>query len=185
MRTSYTTLKICGKKDRRRTYERNIQARWGNHSFSAKNSNYLILNLCLYSWIRFRVGKSHLFWAGLYYHLNPVRPQHVLPHYLLNRTFTALPRQQTNRKQGNTTTHLDIQDRAMGMQQAIRHQDPPNIPVKNAQNDQQCPWYVSNQTLHSDFEIQYVTEVVRTNANKHKNRSTEHSNQLIRAHFNQ
>jgi len=27
----------------------------------------------------------------------------------------------------------------MGMQQAIQHQDPPNIPLKNAQNDQQCP----------------------------------------------
>ena len=45
------------------------------------------------------------------------------------------------------------------------------------------PWYVSNQTLHSDFDIQYVTEVVRINANKYKNRSTEHSNQLIRALF--
>ena len=70
------------------------------------------------------------------------------------------------------------------MQQAIQHQNPPNIPVKNAQNDQQCPRYISKQTLHSDFEIQYVTEVVRTNANKYKNRSTEHGNQLIRAHFN-
>ena len=46
------------------------------------------------------------------------------------------------------------------------------------------PWYVSNQTLHSDLEIQYVTEVVRINANKYKNHSTEHSNQLIRALFN-
>jgi len=46
------------------------------------------------------------------------------------------------------------------------------------------PWYVSNQTLHSDLEIQYVTEVVRINVNKYKNRSTEHSNQLIRALFN-
>jgi hypothetical protein len=72
----------------------------------------------------------------------------------------------------------------MGMQHAIQHQDPPNIPVKNAQNDQQCPWYVSKQNLHSDFEIQYVTEVVRINANKYKNRSTEHSDQLIRALFN-
>ena len=42
-------------------------------------------------------------------------------------------------------------------------------------------WYVSNRTLHSDFEIQYVTEVVRINANKYKIRSTEQSNQLIRA----
>ena len=33
------------------------------------------------------------------------------------------------------------------------------------------------------FEIQYVTEVFRIDANKYKNRSTEHSNQLIRALF--
>jgi len=47
-----------------------------------------------------------------------------------------------------------------------------------------APWYVSNQTLHSDFDIPYVREVVRINANKHKNRSTEHSNQMIRALLN-
>jgi len=47
-----------------------------------------------------------------------------------------------------------------------------------------APWYVSNQTLHSDFETHYVTEVVRSNANKYKNRSTKRSNQLIRALFN-
>ena len=47
-----------------------------------------------------------------------------------------------------------------------------------------APWYVSKQTLHSDFEIQYVTEVVRINANRYKNRSTQHGNQLIRALFN-
>ena len=84
------------------------------------------------------------------------------------RTLTAIPRQQTDRIQGNTATHLDIWDRAMGMQQAIQHQDHPNIPVKNAQNDQRCPRYVSKQNLHSDFEIQYVTEVVRINANRYK-----------------
>ena len=46
------------------------------------------------------------------------------------------------------------------------------------------PWYVYNQTMHIDFEIQYVTEVVRINANKYKNRGNEHGNQLIRALFN-
>jgi len=46
------------------------------------------------------------------------------------------------------------------------------------------PCYVSNQTFHSDFEIPYVTEVIRINANKYKNRSTVHSNQLIRTLFN-
>jgi len=33
-----------------------------------------------------------------------------------------------------------------------------------------APWYVSNHTLHCDFDIPYVTEVVRINANKYKNR---------------
>jgi len=46
------------------------------------------------------------------------------------------------------------------------------------------PWYFSNKTLHSDLEIQYVTEVDKINANKYKNRSSEHSNQLIGALFN-
>jgi len=47
-----------------------------------------------------------------------------------------------------------------------------------------APWYVSNQTLHNNFEIQYVSEVVRVNANKYKNLSSERSNQLIRTLFN-
>ena len=77
----------------------------------------------------------------------------------------------------------------MGMQQAIQHQDPPNIPIKNAQNDQQCPLVrlqPNLATLHSELDIPYVTEVVRINANKYeyKNRSSQYSNQLIRARFN-
>jgi len=40
------------------------------------------------------------------------------------------------------------------------------------------------KTPHNDFDIPYVPEVVRTNANKYKNRSTEHSNQLIGPLFN-
>ena len=44
--------------------------------------------------------------------------------------------------------------------------------------------YVSNQTLHNEFEIPYLTEVIRINTNKHKNRSTVHSNQLIRTLVN-
>jgi len=29
-----------------------------------------------------------------------------------------------------------------------------------------APWHVSNQTLHNDFDIPYLTEVVKINANK-------------------
>ena len=58
---------------------------------------------------------------------------------LYSHLLGAIPRQQTNRIQSNTATHLDIRDRTMRLQQATQHQDPPNIPVKNALNDQQYP----------------------------------------------
>jgi len=47
-----------------------------------------------------------------------------------------------------------------------------------------APRYVSNQTLHNDFEISYVKEVIRINTNKYKNRSSVQSNQLIKTLFN-
>jgi len=45
-------------------------------------------------------------------------------------------------------------------------------------------WHVSNQILHNEIEIPYVTEVIRINTNKYKNRSTVHSNQMIGTLFN-
>ena len=72
----------------------------------------------------------------------------------------------------------------MGMQQAIQHQDSPNIPIKMLRMISSARWYVSNQTLHNDFEIPYVTEMNRISTNKYKNRSTVHSNQLVRTIFN-
>ena len=47
-----------------------------------------------------------------------------------------------------------------------------------------APWFVSNQSLHNDFEFPYVTEVIRINTNKYKNRSSVYSNQLILTLFN-
>jgi hypothetical protein len=47
------------------------------------------------------------------------------------------------------------------------------------------PWYISNVTLHNDLRVPYVTEVVRTYAKNHKNRTAQDNNQLIRDLFNQ
>jgi hypothetical protein len=48
-----------------------------------------------------------------------------------------------------------------------------------------APWYISNVTLHNDLRIPYVTEVIRTYTKKHKNRTAQNNNQLIRDLFNQ
>jgi hypothetical protein len=47
-----------------------------------------------------------------------------------------------------------------------------------------APWYVTNVTLHNYLRIPYVTEVIRTYANYHKNRTAQNNNQLIRDLFN-
>jgi hypothetical protein len=44
--------------------------------------------------------------------------------------------------------------------------------------------YISNLTLHNDLNIPYVTEVIREYAKKHKNRTAQNNNQLIRDLFN-
>jgi hypothetical protein len=56
---------------------------------------------------------------------------------------------------------------------------------KTLRNLVNATWYVSNATLHNDPSIAYVTEVIRAYAKKHKNRSTQNNNQLIRGLFNQ
>jgi hypothetical protein len=40
-------------------------------------------------------------------------------------------------------------------------------------------WYVSNKTLHEDFKIPLIQDVIRSNTNRYKARTTEHVNQLI------
>jgi hypothetical protein len=47
-----------------------------------------------------------------------------------------------------------------------------------------APWYISNLTLHNDLNTPYVTEVIRAYAKKHKDRTAQNNNQLIRDLFN-
>jgi hypothetical protein len=48
-----------------------------------------------------------------------------------------------------------------------------------------APWYISNPALHNDLRIPYVIEVIRTYAKKHKIRTAQNDNQLIRHLFTQ
>jgi hypothetical protein len=41
-----------------------------------------------------------------------------------------------------------------------------------------APWYMLNVTLHNDLSIQYVTEVIRTYARNHKNRTAQKTTNL-------
>jgi hypothetical protein len=44
-----------------------------------------------------------------------------------------------------------------------------------------APWYVSNQTLHEDLKIPLIQDIIKSNINKYKDRTTVHENRLIKA----
>jgi hypothetical protein len=48
-----------------------------------------------------------------------------------------------------------------------------------------APWYVSNQTLHEDLKIPLIQDMIRSNINKYKNRTSVNENQLIKDLFTQ
>jgi hypothetical protein len=41
-----------------------------------------------------------------------------------------------------------------------------------------APWHISNVTLHNDLGLPYITEVIRTYAKNHTNRTAQNNNLL-------
>jgi hypothetical protein len=48
-----------------------------------------------------------------------------------------------------------------------------------------APWYVSSQTLHEDLKIPLIQDMIKSNINKYKNRTSVNENQLIKDLFTQ
>jgi hypothetical protein len=42
------------------------------------------------------------------------------------------------------------------------------------------PWYVSNQIIHEDLKIPLIQDMIKSNINKYKNRTSANENQLIK-----
>jgi hypothetical protein len=43
-----------------------------------------------------------------------------------------------------------------------------------------APWYVSNETLHTDLGISHVQDVIQQKSNKHHNKIDIHENPLLK-----
>jgi hypothetical protein len=42
-----------------------------------------------------------------------------------------------------------------------------------------APWYVTNQTLHEDLNVPYITEVIQERSIKHHDKIKIHSNTIL------
>jgi hypothetical protein len=45
-----------------------------------------------------------------------------------------------------------------------------------------APWCVSNQTVHEDLRIPLLEDIIKSNINKYKDRTTAHENYLSRTY---
>jgi hypothetical protein len=43
-----------------------------------------------------------------------------------------------------------------------------------------APWYVTNDTLHKDFGLPYVNDIIRQRSNRHHNKLQYHTNPLLK-----
>jgi hypothetical protein len=48
-----------------------------------------------------------------------------------------------------------------------------------------APWYVPNQTPHEDIKIPLIQDIIKSNINTYKDRTTAHENRLIKDLFTQ
>jgi hypothetical protein len=42
-----------------------------------------------------------------------------------------------------------------------------------------APWFINNQTLHTDLRVAYIKDVIAAAARKSRDRNSKHQNQLI------
>jgi hypothetical protein len=75
-------------------------------------------------------------------------------------------------------TDLDVWNSALGMYETIEQWSTSTIPIKRTDSITNALWYVSNLTLHRDFQIPFITEEI-------KKYFTIYHSQLIRQENNQ
>jgi hypothetical protein len=72
---------------------------------------------------------------------------------------------------------MELRNRTVGLRQQVQHSHHAEIPILRAIEN--APRYVINHTLHTDFNIPYVSDVIHERVNKHHNNLEAHPNPLL------
>ena len=74
---------------------------------------------------------------------------------------------------------MELRNRNVVLRQQVQHSHHAEIPIQNSQSRTNTPRYVTNHTLHTDFNIPYVSDVIRDRINKHLNKLEAHPSPLL------
>ena len=71
---------------------------------------------------------------------------------------------------------MELRNITVGSLQQIQHSHLAEIPIQNSQSLANALRYVTNHSLHTDFNIPYVSDVIHERINKHHNKPEAHPN---------
>ena len=74
---------------------------------------------------------------------------------------------------------MELRNRTVGLRQQVQHSHHAEIPIQNSQSHSKCTMVLTNHTLHTDFNIPYVSDVIRERLNKHHNKLEVHPSSLL------
>ena len=91
----------------------------------------------------------------------------------------SIYRKQITHLQSGNQTYVDLRNRTGVLRQQVQHSHHAEIPSKILRAIANAPWYVTNHTLHTVFNIPYVSDVIHERLNKHHNKLEAQPNPLL------
>jgi len=99
---------------------------------------------------------------------------------LVNRKkIPSIYRKQITHLQSGNETYMELRNRTVGLRQQVQTSHHAEIPIQILRAIANAPWYVINHTLHTDFNIPYVSDVIHERINKHHIKLETHPSPLL------
>jgi len=100
---------------------------------------------------------------------------------LIEKKVPSLCRKRITHQQSGNQFDMELQDRIVSLSQQVQHSHHAEIPIQNSQAITNAPRYVTIHILRTDFNIPYVSDVIRERNNKHHNNLAAHHNPLLQS----
>ena len=74
---------------------------------------------------------------------------------------------------------MELRNRTVVLRQQVQNTHNSEITIQNSDTHRKYTRYVTNRTLHTDFNIPYVCDVIHERINKHHNKPEAHPSPLL------
>jgi len=98
--------------------------------------------------------------------------------WLMGKNIPSIYRIHITHLQSGNETYKELRNRPVGLRQTIQRSYHAEIQIQKSVIAN-APWYVTNHTLHTHFNILYVSDVIHERINKHRKKLAAHPTPLL------